>query len=101
MTIENMRDDLADVYAGSAEREGPSIAAMMKAGAGPTITRAHWQATRQALADMLARYDRMTPACRSCVYLDGAGWCAVWEAKPPEEFKSAGCERWEFDGVPF
>lgn len=98
----DMKDDLGPVYGGSdGERDGPSIATMMRVGAGPTITRAQWQATRDALASMLARYDRMAPSCRSCLFLDGSGWCAQWEAKPPGEFQASGCDRWEFDGVPF
>lgn len=100
--ILDLKSDLADVYGGpEGERAGPTIAQMMKAGAGPTITRAQWHATRDALAAQLERYERMRPSCASCVYLDGSGWCAIWEAKPPAEFQASGCDRWEFDGVPF
>ena len=99
--IADMKSDLTDVYGGAeGERAGPSIASMMRAGAGNTITRAQWQATRDALATQLERYERMAPSCASCVYLDGSGWCAIWEAKPPAEFQFSGCDRWEWDGIP-
>lgn len=99
----DMKDDLGPVYGGAeGERVGPSIVTMMRAGrAGQSITRVQWQATRDALAAQLARYEQMTPSCRSCLFLDGSGWCAQWEAKPPAEFQASGCDRWEFDGVPF
>lgn len=102
--LATMPDDLKAIYGkdGSAPRAGPSPAAMIRSAAKhEPITRAHWQATRDALAEALSRYDRMAPSCQSCMYLDSSGWCAKWEATPPAEFRSSGCDEWAWDGCPF
>ncbi len=102
--LATMPDDLKPVFgdATPAPRVGPSPAAMRELGAKrDPLTRVQWQATRDALADMLARYDRMAPSCQSCMYLDSSGWCAKWEATPPKEFLASGCEAWAWDEVPF
>lgn len=102
--LAEMKDDLAAVYCDSTppQRIGPSPAAMVKMAAQrEPMTRAHWQATRDALADMLDRYERMAPSCASCIYLDAVGWCAKWEAKPPPEFLASGCDEWAWDECPF
>lgn len=102
--LATMPDDLGAVYGKEPPpvRVGPSPAAMRGFAANRApLTRAHWQATRDALADMLARYDRAAPSCQSCMYLDSSGWCAKWEAKPPDEFRAYGCDVWAWDEVPF
>ena len=102
MSIETMKSDLGPVYAGGpAQHEGLSIAAMMRAGNPEGMTRAEWFVTRDSLLTMIKRIESMSPSCAKCLYLDGAGWCAKWEAKPPAEFKQNGCDEWIHDGVPF
>ena len=100
----SLRDDLAPVYGpgSNAERAGPSIAQMMRAGApANSISKAQWTATRDALVSMLARYEQMAPGCRSCLFLDAGGWCAQFESKPPVGFDGSDCDAWAWDGVPF
>lgn len=56
---------------------------------------------RDALRVELDRLERHAPACTTCLYLDAAKSCLKFEARPPAEFLSVGCEQWVYDEVPF
>lgn len=38
--------------------------------------------------------------CGSCESFKD-GWCSKFEANPPHEVVSVGCEEWIWDGIPF
>jgi hypothetical protein len=49
---------------------------------------------------MLWRLNAIKVACKSCQHFDGTRCLQFGEAPPPEVIQ-AGCDDWEFDGVPF
>lgn len=57
-------------------------------------------AQKEALNQMLSRLNAITVACRTCQHFDGTR-CGQFGEAPPADVIEAGCEGWEFDGVPF
>ena len=39
-------------------------------------------------------------ACQNCEHW-ADGWCKRWEASPPPEAQSVGCDDWFWDSIPF
>lgn len=41
-------------------------------------------------------------SCNTCLQWSAANRrCMHWDAEPPAEVRSTGCESWEYDEVPF
>ena len=58
---------------------------------------AHLQKTMRAEA---VRLEAIKPSCRNCVHSEGVH-CTKFEAVPPNDVQAAGCDEWQWDGVPF
>ena len=56
---------------------------------------------RKALQTRLDVLNRIKPDCNSCVNLAESGKCLVHKQDVPADFKSTGCDSWEWDDVPF
>ena len=39
--------------------------------------------------------------CGSCLHCTRDMWCDKFKAAPPEEVRTAGCDEWTWDGIPF
>lgn len=55
---------------------------------------------KEALRTMLKRLEDIETSCLQCNHYM-AGKCVKFDATPPAEFLKAGCEEWEWDGIPF
>jgi hypothetical protein len=66
------------------------------------MTLQHLQTTRQALRELLRRYDAITPTCQHCLSF-ASGRCEQFDATPPPEFITTpeACEHWSYDHIPF
>lgn len=58
--------------------------------------------TKDALRQSLREYERINPACNTCLNLQ-AGICTHYQQQPPDEWKRGpvDCAAWEYDNVPF
>lgn len=48
----------------------------------------------------LKRLEGIETSCHQCDHFE-RGKCRKFEATPPPEFLKAGCEEWEWNGIPF
>ena len=39
--------------------------------------------------------------CGTCKHGERAGYCTKFQASPPDDVKSAGCDEYEYDEIPF
>lgn len=65
-----------------------------------SMKRTELVAYRAALRDGLARLESIKPSCVNCVHSEGVH-CTKFEAVPPNDVQAAGCDEWQWDGVPF
>lgn len=66
------------------------------------MTLAQFTAARDALRGALAKFEAVTPDCRSCTHFD-MGTCAKFSQDIPADFQqqAEACAEWAFDGIPF
>jgi hypothetical protein len=65
---------------------------------GPLLTVCEAAVKELKLAENLS-----ASGCQSCMYYKGnrTGTCSKHNADVPEEFRSAGCDEWTHDDIPF
>lgn len=64
------------------------------------MTLAELNIKKEALTAMLERLNEIETSCFQCDHFM-AGKCKKFEATPPADFLKAGCEEWEWNGIPF
>lgn len=85
--IADMKNDLLPVYTRSVIGRGATrevIAEVLR--------------LRQNEVDDLRRI--ASAGCADCRYLRGT-YCRHWQDKVPDENRAAGCDEWQYSGVPF
>lgn len=55
---------------------------------------------QRALRAEAVRLESIKPSCVNCVHSEGVH-CTKFEAVPPNDVQAAGCDEWQWDGVPF
>lgn len=55
---------------------------------------------KELLQRELRRLESIETGCHQCDHFANSK-CMKFDATPPPEFRKAGCEEWQWDGVPF
>ena len=55
---------------------------------------------KEALSRMLQQLEDIETSCYLCDHFK-SGRCLKFDATPPDDFLKAGCEDWEWNGIPF
>lgn len=64
------------------------------------MTRNEHQAKVELYRRELRLLENIRITCNTCSQ-NASGWCNRFAAAPPEDVIKAGCDEWEWDGIPF
>lgn len=56
---------------------------------------------RKALQSRLDVLNRINSNCHTCIKLEHSGYCQQHKSIVPDDFKTTGCDEWEWDDIPF
>ena len=51
---------------------------------------------RKALQSRLDILNRVEPNCHTCIKLEQSGYCQQHKSSVPDDFKTTGCDEWEW-----